>query len=240
MKKSQILVFLQLLLIVVVILLLSLILVKNVPNKTFENSQMRRVGFFLMATEKYLKLVEQLIASMEENFCVKNNQIYVNYFIFTDNTIWTPHNIKQSLRDYKIIYRKSQNWTMNTLLRFEMILNEYEHLNLNSYDYLYWLDADMKMVAKICEDIFGDRVGTMHADYHTSEKAYPYESRNRMSRAFVDQKHRYEHSYYVGSFFGGSQKEMKSLMTKCHENIQYDLRELNFIARVQDESHLNR
>jgi hypothetical protein len=239
MKKTQMLVFLQLLLIAVVISLLSIILVKKTANKKFENSQ-KIVGFFLMGTGKYLKLVEQLISSMEENFCVKNNQIYVNYFIFTDNKIWTPNNIKQSLHKYKIIYRKSQNWTMNTLLRFEMILNEYEHLNLNSYDYLYWLDADMKMVDKICEDIFGDRVGTMHADYHTSEKAYPYESRYKMSRAFVDQKHRYEHPYYVGSFFGGSQKEMKSLMKKCLENIQYDLKELNFIARVQDESHLNR
>lgn len=202
----------------------------------------RRVGFFIMGTGKYLKLVEQLIRSLDDHFCVNNKQIYVNYFVFTDNKTWTPvaQRFPSSNRQFRIIYRQNQNWTLNTLLRFEMILKIYDSLNLHAYDFLYWLDADMKMVDAICEDIFGDRVGTMHADYHTSEKVYPYESRNKNSTAYILPKLRYEHPYYVGSFFGGNSNEMKKLMTKCHQNIQFDLRELNFIARVQDESHLNK
>ena len=222
---------------ILLLLLASLLSLINRFHQETKFERVRKVGFFLMGTDRYLSLVENLLESMEKYFCI-NNQALVHYFIFTDNKTWSP--TLNSDRQFKLIYRKHQSWTMNTLLRFGMILSEYERLDAHSFDYLYWLDAEMKMVDLVCEDIFGDRVATMHADYFTSQKSYPYESRNRNSTAFIDQKHRYEHPYYVGSFFGGNAKEMFNLMTTCHKNIQYDLEKLNFIARVHDESHLNR
>ena len=45
----------------------------------------------------------------------------------------------------------------------------------------------------------------------------------------------------MGAFFGGNAEEMCKLLMTCDENIQYDYKNLNgFIARVHDESHLNR
>ena len=110
-----------------------------------------------------------------------------------------------------------------------------------SFDFLYWLDGDMRMVDDICEDILGDLVGTMHPHYYKSNEKYPYESNNPKSRAYLEQDHRYENPYYVGAFYGGNTEEMCKLLMTCDENIQWDYKNLNgFIAKVHDESHLNR
>ena len=168
--------------------------------------------------------------------------VYVHYFVFTDSTAWrAPISSGNSNRNYSIIFQKKLAWPQSTLNRFEIIVDNFVELGFSSYDYFYWLDADMKMVDHVCEDIFGDLVATMHPHYYKSNEMYPYESSNTQSRAYVDQLHRYEHHYYVGSFYGGSSLEMRKLIKTCHENIQYDYKQLNgFIAKVHDESHLNR
>jgi hypothetical protein len=130
---------------------------------------------------------------------------------------------------------------MSTLLRLENILQNSNTINFTSFDYLYWLDSDMKMADFICEDIFGDLVGTQHPFYYKSSDSYPYESNNAKSKAFLVQHHRYENPYFVGSFYGGTGDEMHKLLTTCNESIQYDFKELNgFIAVWHDESHLNK
>ena len=211
----------------------------------FESGVVRRVGFFLMGTGKYIKLTDQLITSMETHFCTDPRMpVYVHYFIITDEKSYSPQlasNSKLHRRNYSLIYQKQMEWPYSTLLRFEIIVKNFGELGFNTFDYLYWLDGDMKMVAPVCEDIFGDLVATMHPHYYMSDHAYPYESSNAKSRAYVDQRHRYENRYYVGAFFGGSPHEMCMLLMTCHQNIQYDYNTLDgFIARVHDESHLNR
>lgn len=203
-----------------------------------------RVGFLLIGTGKYIQLTSQLVDSMEFYFCTKKRtfDVYVHYFILTDNLSFKP-NISEmnSNRNFSIIYQKQLTWPESTLFRFENILQNEEKINFKSFDYLYWLDSDTKMVDYICEDIFGDLVGTMHPHYYKSSENYPYESKNPNSRAYLEQHHRHEHPYYVGTFYGGTGDEMYKLLTTCHDNIQYDLRELNgFVAFVHDESHLNR
>ena len=57
----------------------------------------------------------------------------------------------------------------------------------------------MRLNDSVCEDIFGDLVGTMHPHYYTSSNRYPYESSNKRSRAYLEQAHRYENPYFVGN-----------------------------------------
>jgi hypothetical protein len=203
-----------------------------------------RVGFFLIGTGKYIQLTSKLIDSMENYFCTKKRtfDVYVHYFILTDDLKFTPNISRANLnRNFSIIYQKQLDWPMSTLLRFENILKNSNLINFASFDYLYWLDSDMKMVDYICEDIFGDLVGTQHPMFYKSSDSYPYESSNTKSKAFLEQHHRYENPYYVGSFYGGTGDEMHKLLTTCNESIQYDFQELNeFIAVWHDESHLNK
>ena len=183
-------------------------------------------------------MIRQLINSMEKNFCSNSPHIYVHYFIFTDDIKFKPFyvNSASSNRNYTIIHQQHLKWPMSTLLRFSNILKNSERI-----DYLYWIDADMRIVDYLCEDIFGDLVATMHPHYFTSKEKYPYESRNFMSRAYLEQKHRFETPNFVGAFYGGNVEEMCMLLMTCDENIQYDYNELNgFIALIHDESHLNR
>ena len=212
------------------------------PNNKGDTG-IQRVGFFLMGTGRYIQLANQLVESMEKYFCTdKRVSVYVHYFVITDNTEWAPSISPVNLnRNYSIIYQRQVMWPQNTLNRFKIIARNFAEFGFSSFDYLYWLDADMKMVDHVCEDIFGDLVATMHPHYYMSNKEYPYESSNTRSRAYIDQRHRYEHSYYVGSFFGGSPLEMCKLIMTCHTNIQYDNTQLNgFVAKMHYESHLNR
>ena len=209
-------------------------------NNTVPVPHLRRVGFFLIGTGKYLELVNQLIESMEEHFCTKK-QAYVHYFVFTDVASWSPTLEDTFYRNYTIIHQDKLAWPMSTLLRFEIIINQTNNLRLDTFDYLYWIDSDMRMVDTICDDLFGDLVGTVHPHYISSNKRYPYESSNKKSTAYLDQSNRYEHPYYVGALYGGNYYEMMALLRTCSKNIQYDYNNLNgFVAIVHDESHLNR
>jgi hypothetical protein len=203
-----------------------------------------KLGLFLLGTGKYLDLVDQLIYSLEKYFCRKEKKsyFYVHYFIFTDKIDYKPaiNSEFNSYRNYSIIKQNKLGWPRDTLMRFEIILNHSKILDYRSFDYLYWLDADMKLVDYVCEDILGDLVGTQHPHYYTSQQQYPYEG-NTQSTAFVSQNNRYLQPYFVGSFYGGSSNEMIKLLETCDRNVKTDFKNLNgFIASVHDESHLNK
>lgn len=213
-------------------------------NLPFIPTRIRRVGFFLMGTGRYIRLVQQLLESMETHFCAGRH--YVHYFIFTDDKTYMPKLNTNPLsppgsRNFTRIYQERLGWPKDTLMRFEMLLRHKDALRYEQdFDYLYWLDADMKMVDEVCEDIFGDLVATAHPHYPPGRETYPYET-NQRSTAFVEQHNQDKFPYFVGAFFGGSSREMIKLMQTCHENIQADFNNLDgYIARVHDESHLNR
>jgi len=86
-----------------------------------QNTHRRRVGFFLIATGKYIELARRLLESTEKHFCSNSPHIYVHYFIFTDNTQFKPQ-LTNGDRNFTIIFQKHLEWPMSTLLRFENIL----------------------------------------------------------------------------------------------------------------------
>lgn len=142
----------------------------NISNRDVKTSDSNiNIGFFIMGTGKYIKLVDQLVQSMEENFCVKekHGNFFVNYFIFTDNDSYVPPmDATKNHRGFSIINQKKLGWPLDTLLRFEIILRNQKKYRYDSYDYLYWIDADMRFVDSVCEDLLGDLVGTQHPHYY--------------------------------------------------------------------------
>lgn len=153
-------------------------------------------NFSIKGTGKYINLIRQLVTSMETYFCSNSPHIYVHYFIFTDDINYKPFDLdstSSSNRNYTIVKQKHLDWPMSTLLRFSNILTNAERINFfSTFDFLYWIDGDMRMVDFVCEDIVGDLVATMHPHYYTSKEKYPYESSNVESRAYLEQDHRFE------------------------------------------------
>jgi hypothetical protein len=212
-------------------------------SNTNARRKINRVGFFLMGTGLYIRLVEQVILSIDKHFCSSSlsSSHYVHYFVLTDamhlNSTLFKHN-------FTIIHTPHLAWPFSTLSRFQHLHSLFYNKNaslLTSYDYLYWLDVDMRLVDDVCEDIFGDLVGVIHPQRDTSERSYPYESSNEESSAYLSQENRYENPYYFGAFWGGRVEHVFQLIMTCDENVKYDYEKLNgFVAHQHDESHLNR
>jgi hypothetical protein len=97
-----------------------------------QNIHRRRVGFFLIATGKYIELARRLIDSTEKHFCSNSPHIYVHYFIFTDNTQFNP-TLTNGDRNFTIIFQKHLEWPMSTLLRFENILKVCKIIIVNRF-----------------------------------------------------------------------------------------------------------
>mmetsp|Transcript_4871 Transcript_4871/g.7599 ORF Transcript_4871/g.7599 Transcript_4871/m.7599 type:complete len:390 (-) Transcript_4871:111-1280(-) len=216
----------------------------SVGDTALEAVPVYRVGFFMIATGSlYSTLAQQLHVSMERFFCAdarRSRIVYVHYFIWTDDERWKPKHASR-FRETTKVFHKRLGWPGDTLMRFELIINHKDTYNYTSYDYLYYIDADMKFVDHVCEDIFGLRVATAHPHFPLGgHKGNPYDE-NTKSKAYIEKSLEKENQYYVGAFWGGKASEVINLLQSCRDGIQWDFNNLDgYIARVHDESHVNR
>jgi len=179
------------------------------------------VGLCIVATGRYDKFAEQLIASARNYFCTNHN---VTYFVFTDSE-------KLIAPDIVKIYQQKLGWPYDTLMRFAMYDLHMPHYDL---DYIFALDADMLLVAPVGDEIFHDRVATQHPGYVDRRGTYEI---NSISTAYVNDSE--GNIYFAGGFYGGTKKEFLMLVHLLKNNIEIDLQK-NHIAIWHDESHLNR
>ncbi len=180
------------------------------------------VGLCIMATGKYIKFVQPLISSARKHFCANHS---VHYFVFTDQSFATADD---SIR----IEQKRLGWPHDTLMRFEVYAKQAELLE--KMDYVFALDADMRFVGRVGDEILADRVATRHPGFVGKRGTY---ETNPISTACVKQSEgRY---YFAGGFYGGSREEFLKMARTVTGNIKKDLAK-SFIAVWHDESHLNR
>lgn len=181
-----------------------------------------KIALCIMATGKYTKYAEQLIQSGREFFLLDHD---VTYVVFTDEKM-------EEAEDVKVFYQKRLGWPHDTLMRFEVYLNQREYLK--DFDYLFGIDADMLFVSEIKEEVLGDLIGTLHPGFYN--KRGSYESR-RKSTAYV--KNSEGDHYFAGGFYGGKKEEFFNLLSTTSQNIKKDFKK-KLIAVWHDESHLNR
>lgn len=182
----------------------------------------KKIGLCIVATGRYDQFVSQLIRSARQ-FCLKDNQ--VTYFVFTDGEI-------ESAQDVQKIYQNRLGWPYDTLMRFEIYLNN-KHL-FDGYDYLFALDADMLFVGEVGDEILGDLVGTIHPGYYNQRGTY--ETRRKSTACVRKREGEY---YFAGGFYGGCREEFLNLLSTTSKNIQTDVMH-GVIAVWHDESYLNR
>jgi hypothetical protein len=103
--------------------------------------------------------------------------------------------------------------------------------NLSGYDYVYYIDADMRFVAPVGDEIFGELVGVQHPGFYRVGGSW---EDNQASQAFVYTRMRKQ--YIAGGFQGGSDycMVMSFLMHMIDEDEKTGNR-----AKWNDESHWN-
>lgn len=180
------------------------------------------VGLIVIATNRYIEFVPQLLSSVKEKFLINHN---VEIFLFTN---------QKFEGDVTIIPTEHKPWPWMTLGRYHLIQ---ELKNYPKKDYYYYIDADMIVMSEVRDEIFGDRVATIHGRFKKKPGTY---DRNPLSVAYISEKEIPSNTlapYYCGGFQGGSKflEDAESLS----ERIDIDNNN-NVIALWHDESHWNR
>jgi len=187
-----------------------------------QNTPKYKIGICIVATGKYIQFAKPLLKSAQKYFCPKQE---VHYFVFSDGEV-------PKMKNVTAIFQKKLGWPNDTLKRFNMYAQNKELLK--SMDYIFALDADMRFVDYVGEEILSDRTATLHRSF--IKKRGTYET-NPISTACISEKE--GKHYYYGAFYGGKTEEFFKLLDTIIANVDKDA-EKNYIALWHDESHLNR
>lgn len=156
--------------------------------------------------------------------------------------------LDHTLKGVNIIETEAVAWPAPTLMRYHLFLNQEE--KLKEYDYIFYLDADMKVVAKVSDEILGEGLTAAEHPMYSLRKQYipPYEP-NKESTAYIPRpgevtedetgRPRFKPYYYAGGFQGGPAKLFIKAMKVMKANIDKDFNN-NYVAIWNDESHWNK
>ncbi len=149
--------------------------------------------------------------------------------------------------DAKIIPTEPCSWPTPTLMRYHLFLRE-EKL-LSEYDYIYYVDADMKFVSRVGDEVIGDLVGAQHPMYAIRKEYVPPYEPNVNSASFIPRpgrvvvengQNRYEPLYFAGGFQGGRSDVFIKAMKETKVMIDKDFTENNYIPVWNDETAWNK
>ena len=185
----------------------------------------RKVGVLVIATASYRLFADPLIRSIRKNFLPGHE---VTVFLFTDGAFPAASNLR-------VIEVEHSAWPGMAIRRYPIFRQHAE--KFADMDYLYYLDADMRVVSRVGEEILGDLMGVVHPGYYDKPRSgFTYEKR-RQSTAFIDEAE--GSHYFAGAFPGGRSGAYLEAVQAMAANIDKD--EANGLtARWHDESHWNR
>lgn len=193
---------------------------------------MNKVALLYICTGKYDVFFPEFFESYEENFLPESHK---EYFVFTDAlSLYGEENCDRIHR----IEQKRLGWPYDTLMRFDMFDRISDQLM--AFDYVFFMNANCKCVAKITEDEFlpkeKDLLVVQHpGEYRKKNTKFSYD-RNEKSTAYIPKG---EGKYYIcGGINGGRTQAYLSLVKELKQNIEKDL-ENGIVAKWHDESHIN-
>lgn len=187
----------------------------------------KRIAICLICTGKYEIFLPQLFKSIENNFLLDHK---VDIHLFWDRgEVYPPWTHKRRMEFYTHGI-PSYKFPYATLYRYKEILKA----DLSSYDYIYYMDVDMKIVDVVGDEILGDVVCVKHPGYGNVGGGAWCDDMN--STAYTSPLRR--QMYYAGGFQGGSTKYFLEAMRQMDRNITTD-EERGVMAPWHDESHWN-
>jgi len=147
----------------------------------------------------------------------------------------------------KVFPIEPMEWPMPTLMRYHLFLQQEEYIQ--NFDYLFYIDVDMRITDWIGEEILGDGLtAAEHPMYSLRTNYHPPYEPNPESSAYIPRpgriieengKKRFQQLYFAGGFQGGKTQDFIKAMKAMRERIDKDFG-INYIARWNDESHWNR
>jgi histo-blood group ABO system transferase len=147
----------------------------------------------------------------------------------------------------KVFRVESVGWPYPTLMRYHMFLNNEEELK--DFDYLFYIDLDMRIVDVVGDEILGDGLtGAQHPMYAVRKEIIPPYEPNPESAAFIPRpgkviddngRPRFLPLYFAGGFQGGKTMEFIAAMKAMKEMTDHDL-SMGYIPIWNDESIWNR
>lgn len=164
--------------------------------------------------------------------------------------VWTDMQNYPEARDVNygatVFKTESVQWPYPTLMRYHFFLQEEEYLK--KFDYIFYLDLDMRVVGVVGDEILGAGLtAAPHPMYALRQPLwYPYEA-DTGSAAYIRQPGRVEIEdgkkifkpfYGAGGFQGGRTHLFLDAMKEMKGTIDQDLSH-GYIARWNDESHWN-
>lgn len=186
--------------------------------------------------EPYWQYLPPMIESARK-FLLKGHD--VDFIAWTDMPTYTKI-------DAKIIPTEPFQWPLPTLYRYHLFLRQEELLN--KYDYIFYVDADMKFVSRVGDEILGNLVAAQHPMYVVRKEYVPPYEPNEKSTSFIPRpgrvvmegkSKRYEPLYFAGGLQGGRSEVFIKAMKEMKGMIDKDFTENNYIPIWNDESAWN-
>lgn len=167
--------------------------------------------------------------------------------LVSQETIKDTISFVRDRKDLTITPTEPIEWPMGTLMRYHLFLQKEEELK--DYDYVYYLDVDMRVVDKVSDEVLTEGLTAAEHPMYALHPSFipPYEP-NENSTAFIPRlgrvvdeegRKRFKPLYLAGGFQGGTGKEFIRAMKVMRKNIDTDFNQ-NYTAIWNDESHWNR
>src|SRR3990167_6078332 len=187
-----------------------------------------------------------------QRFFLKHKDIrdkYETEFMLWSDMPETSQEIQQKVAEYLVSRNEAKTSVVSSEAMEILIDDNKQEEELKKYDYLFYIDVDMRITDWIGEEILGDGLtAAQHPMYALKRNLYPPYEPNPESNAFIprpgrtveeDGKKRFEPLYYAGGFQGGKTAEFIKAMKVMRERIDKDFNK-NYIAVWNDESNWNR
>jgi len=177
-----------------------------------------KIALLVIGTgEKYRPYVQPLLESAKK------------YFVEHDAIVWTDGFFDSSAAIR--LTKTAEGFPNETLHRYSTFVQQ-EWL-LKQYDQLFYIDADMRFVAPVGEEIFSEGItATLHPGYVGQRGSPETDSR---SLAYCPKNI----AYYCGGFQGGSSAAYLKMAKELATSIEIDDKK-GVTAIWHDESHYNR
>lgn len=185
----------------------------------------KRIGVCVIATANYRMYVRPLLRSIRKNFLPGHE---VTVFLFTDGEVREEAGLR-------VIPVEHSEWPGMAIQRYALFR---EHAAVfEGMDHLFYMDADMRVIGKVGEEILSDLVGTLHPGFHDQPRAkFTYE-RRRECRAWISPDEGTH--YFCGAFQGGKTEHYLEAARVMADWIDEDAAR-GITAVWHDESHWNR
>jgi len=211
-----------------------------------ENKKIKVGVMCICLNPPYWEFVGEMLDGLNRFFLKKpdiSNKYEVKLMVWSD---MPAENFNQDI--IKVFPTEPEIWPLPTLLRYHLFLQQEEYIK--DFDYLFYIDVDMRIVDWIGEEILGGGLtAAQHPMYALRPNYYPPYEPNPQSTAHIplpgrylqekDKPTRFEQLYYAGGFQGGKTEDFIKAMKVMRAKIDRDFNN-NYVARWNDESHWNR